>query len=255
MTVKVRPHPVYGPDHEKDHDNLWCAQCASAWDGSDWAEQQAQGLFDAELEARLARTQCTDCEAAEQARAKEAAQLRAAMIEAQNETKHYAAQAERLDALWVAEHGKLIEAQNEAKKHADHMDVCLEGVYRDERDHARRLLDIKDHEYAQVKADLIEAQNERDAAKRRLDFFESVGDPDWCGEHERRFSINAREGDDGVYDECQKCRAEQAEARLAAVVEALKLIESIYRQNVIQPGEPSSVLEAIQNALRAAGGS
>ena len=54
------------------------------------------------------------------------------------------------------------------------------------------------------------------ALKFKLDFLNEIGEPDWCGEHPRRFAVDAGEGDDGPYDQCQKCRAEQL------VVERLK---------------------------------
>lgn len=44
------------------------------------------------------------------------------------------------------------------KEHADHMDVCLEATYKGERDHVRRLLDMKDHDYALINYDLRKAE-------------------------------------------------------------------------------------------------
>ena len=44
-------------------------------------------------------------------------------------------------------------------------------------------------------------------------------------------------------------RAESAERKLAMAKEALSLAESVYRQNCVAPGEPSSVLDSLQHAL------
>lgn len=57
----------------------------------------------------------------------------------------------------------------------------------------------------------------RDEANRKLAFLEGVPEPSdsgWCCEHPRRFQVDARNGDEGSYDECQKCRAEKAEAEV-----------------------------------------
>lgn len=40
----------------------------------------------------------------------------------------------------------------------------------------------------------------------------------------------------------------------STVLAALKLAESVYRLNVVQPGEPSSVLDAMQAAIATAEG-
>jgi hypothetical protein len=51
---------------------------------------------------------------------------------------------------------------------------------------------------------------------------------------------------------------QQANARLIAaapeLLDALKLIESVYRQNCVSEGEPSSVLDAVQAAIAKAEG-
>jgi hypothetical protein len=52
--------------------------------------------------------------------------------------------------------------------------------------------------------------------------------------------------------------AHEANARLIAaapdLLAACELMESVYRQNVVNPGEPSSVLEALQAAIAKARG-
>lgn len=52
-----------------------------------------------------------------------------------------------------------------------------------------------------------EFAREHNEAKRKLAFLESVPEPSdngWCCEHPRRFQVDARDGDEGSYDECQK---------------------------------------------------
>src|SRR5437773_1546782 len=67
----------------------------------------------------------------------------------------------------------------------------------------------------------------------RLDFLNGISEDEksgWCGEHPRRFAVNAGSDDEGPYDSCQVCRAEKAESANRALVEALKEAENILHQ-------------------------
>ena len=71
------------------------------------------------------------------------------------------------------------------------------------------IIDQRDERIAE-----IEAENAR--LQRKINFYETPGqeEPDgWCPDHEKRFQIDARE--DG--DECQICRAEEAERKNATL--------------------------------------
>jgi hypothetical protein len=62
------------------------------------------------------------------------------------------------------------------------------------------------------------AEKQLAEAQFQLKFLTEIGPEKdgWCGEHERRYAANSNQ--DG--DECQFCRADDAEAKLAKVVEA-----------------------------------
>ncbi len=97
------------------------------------------------------------------------------------------------------------------------------GWFEDERRAVAAL--IRSAEYAQWQSDqhttdqALAAERARaDAADRKVKFYEGTDD-EWCPEgHARRFIANARE--DG--DECQICRAEQAEQRADRLKAALR---------------------------------
>jgi hypothetical protein len=55
--------------------------------------------------------------------------------------------------------------------------------------------------------------------------------------------------DTGVIEEAA-AELDRREARLTALEQALDLVEAVYRKNCVAPGEPSSVLAAIQAALK-----
>lgn len=121
----------------------------------------------------------------------------------------------------------LLEAREHAKRYKElyeeRRDAAYQAVLRAEQAEA----DLQDAERqaayetlvageALDKAEKVEAENI--ALKRQIQFLRTPGnDPNdgWCEEHEKRFQENARRGDEGLYDECQICRAEAAEAELA----------------------------------------
>lgn len=73
-----------------------------------------------------------------------------------------------------------------------------------------------DRRIAALQADL-------EAARTRLSFLNEIGEPDWCGEHPRRFAVDAGQDDEGgTADQCQVCRADAAEATLKEAVGLLR---------------------------------
>jgi hypothetical protein len=151
----TRTHPVYGPDHEKEHNNLWCAQCASAWDGSEWAEQQATAI----LETESGRAGFALAYGLPLPEEMAAAQQRIAELEA-----NYAAQ-EKSHAKTIEEYEHEVRARREAEKR-----LAEETKAQDEALACSfKQIEEAEHQASTLRAALVEAQDERDGILARAE--------------------------------------------------------------------------------------